>query len=71
MCAGRRGESVQRTQRSRGHCLGWRIHESVEDTKLSTNKQHSLLHRKTQVSFVRQPKEIDVDFQNRQKTRET
>jgi len=22
--------------------LGWRIHESVEDTKLSTNKQHSL-----------------------------
>ena len=27
--------------RSRG--LGWRIHESVEDTKLSTNKQHTLL----------------------------
>ena len=26
--------------RSRG--LGWRIHESVEDTKLSTNKQHTL-----------------------------
>ena len=25
---------------SRG--LGWRIQESVEDTKLSTNKQHSL-----------------------------
>ncbi len=25
--------------RSRG--LGWRIHESVEDTKLSTNKQHT------------------------------
>ena len=23
--------------------LGWRMHESVEDTKLSTNKQHSLL----------------------------
>ena len=22
--------------------LGWRIHESVEDTKLSTNKHHSL-----------------------------
>ncbi len=22
--------------------LGWRIHDSVEDTKLSTNKQHSL-----------------------------
>jgi len=22
--------------------LGWRIHESVEDTKLSTNKQHTL-----------------------------
>jgi len=28
--------------------LGWRIHESVEDTKLSTNKQHSL----SLVSFV-------------------
>ena len=26
---------------SRG--LGWRIHGSVEDTKLSTNKQHTLL----------------------------
>ena len=26
--------------RSRG--LGWRVHGSVEDTKLSTNKQHSL-----------------------------
>ena len=26
--------------RSRG--LGWRIHESVEDTKLSTNKRHTL-----------------------------
>ena len=26
--------------RSRG--LGWRIHGSVEDTKLSTNKQHTL-----------------------------
>ena len=30
---------------SRG--LGWRIHESVEDTKLSTNKQHSLSHTAT------------------------
>ena len=28
------------TNASRG--LGWRMHESVEDTKLSTNKQHSL-----------------------------
>jgi len=28
--------------RSRGP--GWRIHESVEDTKLSTNKQHTLSH---------------------------
>ncbi len=28
------------TNASRG--LGWRIHGSVEDTKLSTNKQHSL-----------------------------
>jgi hypothetical protein len=25
-------------------CPGWRIHGSVEDTKLSTNKQHSLSH---------------------------
>jgi hypothetical protein len=25
-----------------GRGLGWRIHGSVEDTKLSTNKQHSL-----------------------------
>ena len=30
--------------RSRG--LGWRIHESVEDTKLSTNKQHTLTQSK-------------------------
>ena len=29
--------------RSRG--LGWRIHGSVEDTKLSTNKQHTLSPR--------------------------
>ena len=28
------------SMRSRG--LGWRIHGSVEDTKLSTNKQHTL-----------------------------
>jgi len=28
--------------RSRG--LGWRIHGSVEDTKLSTNKQHTLFY---------------------------
>ncbi len=27
---------------TRSRILGWRIHESVEDTKLSTNKQHSL-----------------------------
>ena len=26
----------------RSRSLGWRIHESVEDTKLSTNKQHTL-----------------------------
>jgi hypothetical protein len=32
--------------RSRG--LGWRIHESVEDTKLSTNKQHTLSGAKNQ-----------------------
>jgi hypothetical protein len=27
---------------TRGRSLGWRMHGSVEDTKLSTNKQHSL-----------------------------
>jgi hypothetical protein len=31
---------IDRQLMSRG--LGWRIHESVEDTKLSTNKQHTL-----------------------------
>ena len=35
--------------RSRG--LGWRIHESVEDTKLSTNKQHSLSLAQTESSL--------------------
>ena len=30
---------------TRSRSLGWRIHESVEDTKLSTNKQHSLSER--------------------------
>jgi len=30
------------TSSTRNRGLGWRIHESVEDTKLSTNKQHSL-----------------------------
>ena len=36
-----RAESAQVVQKM-SRCLGWRIHESVEDTKLSTNKQHSL-----------------------------
>ena len=27
---------------SEGRSLGWRMHGSVEDTKLSTNKHHSL-----------------------------
>ena len=31
-----------RTSSTRSRGLGWRIHESVEDTKLSTHKQHSL-----------------------------
>jgi hypothetical protein len=31
-----------RTSSTRSRSLGWRIHRSVEDTKLSTNKQHSL-----------------------------
>jgi hypothetical protein len=35
-----RPRTMARLTRSRG--LGWRIHGSVEDTKLSTNKQHSL-----------------------------
>ena len=30
------------TSSTRSRCLGRRIHESVEDTKLSTNKQHTL-----------------------------
>ena len=30
------------TSSMRSRCLGWRIHGSVEDTKLSTNKQHTL-----------------------------
>ena len=33
------------TSSTRSCGLGWRIHESVEDTKLSTNKQHSLSPR--------------------------
>ena len=31
-----------KTSSTRSRGLGWRIHGSVEDTKLSTNKQHSL-----------------------------
>jgi len=38
--------------RSRG--LGWRIHESVEDTKLSTNKQHTLSDDVALAAFLRQ-----------------
>ena len=36
--------------RSRG--LGWRIHESVEDTKLSTNKQHTLSTYRPSVIYL-------------------
>ena len=32
------------TPSSRRRGPGWRIHGSVEDTKLSTNKQHTLSH---------------------------
>jgi len=32
-----------KTSSTRSRGLGWRIHGSVEDTKLSTNKQHSLM----------------------------
>jgi len=35
--------SQARAETTERHCPGWRIHGSVEDTKLSTNKQHSLL----------------------------
>ena len=34
--------SVRRAGRPSSRGLGWRIHESVEDTELSTNKQHTL-----------------------------
>jgi hypothetical protein len=33
---------------TRSRVLGWRIHGSVEDTKLSTNKQHTLSQRQNQ-----------------------
>jgi hypothetical protein len=39
--------------RSRG--LGWRIHGSVEDTKLSTNKQHTLSLYLYSISFLTVP----------------
>ena len=42
---------------SRG--LGWRIYESVEDTKLSTNKQHTL-------SFVQIETSVSVRAHGRQ-----
>jgi len=35
------------TSSTRNRGPGWRIHGSVEDTKLSTNKQHSLSLRKS------------------------
>jgi hypothetical protein len=35
------------TSSTRRRGPGWRIHGSVEDTKLSTNKQHSLSHAPT------------------------
>jgi hypothetical protein len=38
----RRQSESSRPERECGRCLGRRIHGSVEDTKLSTNKQHSL-----------------------------
>jgi len=45
---------------SRG--LGWRIHESVEDTKLSTNKQHSLSRSGDQSTAVSPKKLVDSLF---------
>ena len=38
----KRPPSAPEIPRHQGRGLGWRIHESVEDTKLSTNKQHTL-----------------------------
>ena len=43
-----------RTELIPSRSLGWRIHESVEDTKLSTNKQHSVQFR-IQVSLKSHP----------------
>ena len=35
-------DTKPQTSSTRSRGLGWRIHGSVEDTKLSTNKQHTL-----------------------------
>ncbi len=43
--------------RSRG--LGWRIHESVEDTKLSTNKQHTLSKALLQAEIQSSKNQLD------------
>jgi len=40
--AAQSGKGAHSTKDGNPYGLGWRIHESVEDTKLSTNKQHSL-----------------------------
>ena len=82
--AGRKG--ARRSEKakvpvSRG--LGWRIHGSVEDTKLSTNKQHSISTVLTAVKKNKQPTHtpggpgrlrswsgpVETDFQGRPRPR--
>ena len=54
--------------RSRG--LGWRIHESVEDTKLSTNKQHSLSPRHfDKLGYLLLPHVLGPKYERRQRPR--
>jgi hypothetical protein len=53
-------ENPPNLQPSTSRSLGWRIHGSVEDTKLSTNKQHSL-SRRGRIGRERPNVEADVD----------
>jgi len=48
------------TSSTRSRCLGWRIHESVEDTKLSTNKQHTLSSITTHL-HPRDPYQLELE----------
>ena len=53
--------SIEHT-RTRPRGLGWRIHGSVEDTKLSTNKQHHLSLTRPRLLLQRPPGEGGVGF---------